>query len=374
MIAPSVQAQGLPMNDVWRTRASERGPKSGFFERVPDVPEGDPGARFGRALGGCRVMLDLFACLERLASCDVTLLLEGETGTGKDVLAESVHLRSRRAKGPFVVFDCGATAPTLTESELFGHERGAFTGATGSRPGVFEQAAGGTLFLDELGELPLELQPKLLRVLEKRQVRRLGGTRMIDVDVRIVAATNRQLLKQVELGKFRADLYYRLETTKLTVPALRERLADLPLLVHHFAETLPLTDSSNSLPPAVWERFYAYRWPGNVRELRNAVHRYFLMPDTPLDLSPRVSEAGEPSAPKHLAGHAPMPEHRPPTSGLGPLPQARRRAVDLFEREYVHAILAQTSGNVTRAAALAGVSRQMMTRLSKKHCAELNHS
>jgi len=356
------------MNDVWPIRADEHGPKSGFFERVPDIPEGDPGTRFGRALGGCRVMLDLFACLERLAPCDVTLLLEGETGTGKDVLAESVHLRSQRANGPFVVFDCGATAPTLTESELFGHERGAFTGATGSRPGVFEQAAGGTLFLDELGELPLELQPKLLRVLEKRQVRRLGGNRMIDVDVRIVAATNRQLLKQVELGKFRADLYYRLETTKLTVPALRERLGDLPLLVQHFAGTLPMAESSSSIPARVWERFYGYHWPGNVRELRNAVHRYFLMPEAPINLSPQASEAGAPSAPTQLERHNKGPGQGHAIS-LSPLPLARRRAVELFEREYVHAILAQTFGNVTRAAALAGISRQMMTRLSKKHCA-----
>src|SRR5439155_9367227 len=166
--------------------------------------------------------------LERIAPSDLALLVEGETGTGKDVIAESVHRASPRAEQPFVVFDCGAVSPSLAESELFGHERGAFTGAVNARPGVFEQAHKGTVFLDELGELPKDLQPKLLRVLEKHEVRRVGGTKTIAIDVRLIAATNRNLITEVEAGNFRQDLYFRIAAAHVVVPALRDRMDDLP--------------------------------------------------------------------------------------------------------------------------------------------------
>jgi DNA-binding NtrC family response regulator len=251
--------------------------------------------RFGDLLGCTSHMRELFADLERIAATDVTLLIEGETGTGKDLVAESVHGASARNGGPFIVFDCGAVSPALAESELFGHERGAFTGATHTHEGVFEQAEGGTLFLDEIGELPKELQPKLLRVLEKRQVRRVGGTKVIPFDARVLAATNRHLRAEVARGDFREDLYFRLAAATVAVPALRERMEDLPLLVEHFLALERPPRSIRDIPKDVWELFRSYRWPGNVRELRNAVQRLLVTPDRALSEWSRASPT--PAAP-----------------------------------------------------------------------------
>ena len=309
---------------------------------------------FGDLIGGAPHMRELFADLERIAATDVTLLVEGETGTGKDLVAESVHRASERSSGPFVVFDCGAVAQSVAESELFGHERGAFTGATQTHVGVFEQADGGTLFLDEVGELPRELQPKLLRALEKRQIRRVGGTRVIPFDARIIAATNRNLRAEVASGEFREDLYFRLAAAHVTVPPLRDRMVDLPLLVEHFLALESPPRASSDVPRDVWDMFRAYRWPGNVRELRNAVQRLRVTPDRPLrDWSGR-------DAPKPAPAAAPPPQ-------LLPLRVARREANDAFEREYLATALAATDGNVIRAAAIAEVSRQMIQKLQKKH-------
>jgi transcriptional regulator with PAS, ATPase and Fis domain len=306
--------------------------------------------RFGDLLGASPRMRELFADLERIAGTDVTLLVEGETGTGKDVLAESVHRASPRAAGPFVVFDCGAVSPTLVESELFGHERGAFTGATQAHAGVFEQADGGTLFLDEIGELPRELQPKLLRALDKRQIRRVGGTAVVAFDARVIAATNRQLRADVARDRFRQDLYFRLAAAHVTVPALRERMEDLPLLVEHFLSIERSPSSAGDLPREVWDLLRAHRWPGNVRELRNAVQRFLVTPDRALrDLAAMGSAAT--STPAELL----------------PLRIARREANDAFERDYVALALKVARGNVTRAAALAEVSRQNLQKLLKKH-------
>jgi transcriptional regulator with GAF, ATPase, and Fis domain len=309
---------------------------------------------FGDLIGGAPHMRELFADLERIAATDVTLLVEGETGTGKDLVAESVHRASERNSGPFVVFDCGAVAASLAESELFGHERGAFTGATQTHVGVFEQAHGGTLFLDEVGELPRELQPKLLRALEKRQIRRVGGTRVIPFDARIVAATNRNLRAEVASGEFREDLYFRLAAAHVTVPPLRDRMVDLPLLVEHFLALESPPRVSDDVPRDVWDMFRAYRWPGNVRELRNAVQRLRVTPDRPLrDWSGSDTPNSAPAA--------------PPAPHLLPLRVARREANDAFERDYLTAALAATDGNVIRAAAIAEVSRQMIQKLQKKH-------
>jgi two-component system, NtrC family, response regulator GlrR len=304
---------------------------------------------FGDLLGVSPRMRELFADLARIAASDVTVLIEGETGTGKELVAESLHRESGRADKPFVVFDCGAVTPTLVESELFGHERGAFTGAVAARAGVFEQADGGTIFLDELGELPKELQPKLLRVLEKREIRRIGAQRSMPVDVRVVSATNRKLSVEVARGNFRQDLYFRLAGAHVSVPPLRDRREDLPLLVEHFLRRAVPPRSRSEISPQVWEMFSTHRWPGNVRELRNAVERWAVTPERPLGAL-ESAEEGPPEA----------------SVELSPLRVARRDASDDFERRYLKALLARTSGNVTRAAAIAEVSRQMIQKLMRK--------
>jgi transcriptional regulator with GAF, ATPase, and Fis domain len=318
--------------------------------------------RFGDMLGRSACMRELFADLMRIAPTDVSVLIEGETGTGKELVADSIHRASPRAKGPYVVFDCSAVAPNLAESELFGHERGAFTGAVTSRAGVFEQAHGGTIFLDELGELPKDLQPKLLRVLEKREVRRVGGSKTSPVDVRVVAATNRNLPAEIERGNFREDVYFRIATTHVYVPPLRDRLDDLPVLVGHFLSRAVPPRAIEDIPPHVWEMLSAYRWPGNVRELQNAVQRLLITPERALSPSAQRPPALTPSAPP-----APPSIPRPADAKLEPLRIARREAADEFERAYLKQILDKTDGNVTRAAAVAEVSRQMIQHLMRKH-------
>ncbi len=314
-------------------------------------------ARFGDVIGSSPRARELFADLDRIAATDLTLLIEGETGTGKDVVAESVHRASARRDGPFIVFDCGAVAQNLAESELFGHERGAFTGAVSARPGVFEAARGGTVFLDEIGELPKDIQPKLLRVLEKREVRRLGSVKTLPIDVRIIAATNRNLHVEVGRGTFREDLYFRLAAAHVCVPPLRERMADLPLLVEHFLSLETPPRSVDEVQPEVWELLRGHRWPGNVRELRNAVQRLLVTPGRIMqgrgvqDVAPPRGATGE-AAPK---------------PALLPLRVARREASDAFERSYLLAALANAGGNISRASRLAEVSRQMLNKLMRKH-------
>jgi two-component system, NtrC family, response regulator GlrR len=296
----------------------------------------------GGLVGEAPAMRALFALVEQAAPSDSTVLLEGESGTGKEVLAEALYRASARAEKPFLVVDCAALAPSLVESELFGHEKGAFTGADRARAGALEEASGGTLFLDEIGELPLEQQVKLLRALEAREVRRLGAARAKPIDVRVVAATHRRLERLVAAGQFRADLYYRLAVIKLHLPALRDRAEDiLPLARRFVAELRPGLDPAALLTDAVAAALTAHRWPGNVRELRNAVERLILVGQL-------ATELRAPAAP---------PEYE----------TARRRALDEFEREYCRAVLAHAGGNVSRAAAAAGLSRQMLHRLLRKH-------
>jgi len=228
-----------------------------------------PVRQFGRIMASSPVMHELFDALHRFAPLEVTIMLLGETGTGKDVLAQAIHQHSSRRAGPFVVFDCGAVAANLAESELLGHERGAFTGAVSGHAGAFERARGGTLFLDEVGELPLDVQPRLLRALESRKVRRVGGTHERTTDVRILAATNRDLRAEVSAGKFRQDLYFRLAAAMLPVPPVRDRLEDLPLLVGGLLQDLRRPNLRVS--DAVLAALRAHPWPGNVRELKNAL-------------------------------------------------------------------------------------------------------
>jgi DNA-binding NtrC family response regulator len=286
-------------------------------------------------------MRAIVANLERLAPSDATLLIEGETGTGKEVVARLAHALSPRRHGPFVVFDAGAISGTLIAAELFGVERGAFTDATHSRPGLFETAEGGSLFLDEIGELPLELQPALLRALEARRTRRIGGTHELAHDVRIIAATNRNLGEEVRAQRFRADLFYRLAVARLRLPPLRERREDIPVLAHLFASQLGL-----ELPGDLLAALASHDWPGNIRELRNAIEGAQL---------PQGRDALRGLAGPRAAGP------------LVQLAEARRQAADQFERDYLAAALAAADGNLSRAAELAGTSRQLLTQLARKH-------
>jgi transcriptional regulator with PAS, ATPase and Fis domain len=217
-------------------------------------------------LGESLKMREIFAILEKISPKDITVLIEGETGTGKEVCARAIHNTSKRASGPFIIFDCGATPANLIESELFGHVKGAFTGAVSSRAGAFESADGGTIFFDELGELTLELQPKLLRVLETREVKRVGATTPVKVDVRVVAATNRDLRKEVRSGNFREDLFYRLAVARVTLPALRERREDIALLAKSFLRDAS-GDPNREISEATLTFLRKHDWPGNIREL-----------------------------------------------------------------------------------------------------------
>ncbi len=316
-------------------------------------------AYFGGAVGRSLRMRGVFATLEQAAPSEATILLWGETGTGKDVLAESVHAHSARAKGPFVVVDCGAMPPGLLETELFGHEKGAFTGADRRRTGAFEAASGGTLFLDEIGELDLELQPKLLGVLERREVQRVGGTERVAVDVRIVAATSRHLRQEVSARRFRSDLYYRLAVVQVALPSLRERREDLPLLAERLLTALCGGEEAGR---AAWARlgtpsFVAtltrHEWPGNVRELRNYLERC-LTQGAPGEGAPGPGDTGE----------APGPGGALPTVDISrPIREGRERAVAWFERRYLEELLRQHAGNVTAAARTAGVNRMQLYRL-----------
>jgi DNA-binding NtrC family response regulator len=287
------------------------------------------------------------ATLEQLATSDVTVLVEGETGVGKEVAAQVLHGWSARARGPFLVFDCGAVAPSLAAAELFGHERGAFSGAVEARAGLFEQADGGTLFCDEIGELPLDLQPLLLRAIESRSVRRLGATREQRCDVRLIAATHRNLGEEVRAGRFRKDLYYRLAVARVRLPPLRERSEDIGPLAHHFA-----AETGATLSPELVAILTSYGWPGNVRELRNVIVRLAAAPASLRDLLPAADAGGD----LLLDG-----------SELRPLADARARASDDFERRYLLEALARGGGSISRAAELAGVSRQLFTKLVAKH-------
>lgn len=311
-------------------------------------------ARFGEAIGGSIPMRAMFARLERAAPTMETILLLGESGTGKELLARGIHDASPRKDAPFVVFDCSAVAANLIEAELFGYVKGAFTGAAQNRAGLLEQAHGGTLFIDEVGELPLELQPKLLRALEARQFRRVGGTSYAPCDARIVAATHRDLQGRIASGAFREDLYYRLAVVESVVPPLRERREDISLLVERFLAAQVPPRSLLDLPPNAIEMLKGHHWPGNVRELRNTVARLVLFPHL-------LEEAiGKQPAKREEASAASQ------ITSL-PLREAREMVVEQFERTYVVAKLRESSGNVSRAAEAMGVSRQLVHRLMERY-------
>jgi DNA-binding NtrC family response regulator len=311
--------------------------------------EASPSERFGPLVGRSLVMRELFAQLARLARTNASVLISGETGTGKEAVAQALVEASDRANKPLEVVDCGALAPTLVESELFGHERGAFTGASESHAGAFERADGGTLLLDEIGELPLSLQPKLLRVLERHEVRRVGGSRPRRVDIRVLSATHRALEREVNQERFRGDLFYRLAVLSVHVPALRDRTEDIPLLAEHFFSKIPGAGRA-ALDRQLVRRLQEHSWPGNVRELRNAVERIAVGADPFSGASERidVSSAEEVNLDT-------------------PFRLQKEQRVREFERRYAEALLAFSPDNLARAARKAGLDRMAVVKLFRRH-------
>jgi DNA-binding NtrC family response regulator len=315
-----------------------------------------PATAFGKLYGASHEMRRLYPLCEQLAAVDVSVLIEGETGTGKEVLAESLHENGPRRSGPFVVFDCTSVAPQLVEAELFGHERGAFTGAETARAGIFEQAHGGTLLIDEIGDLDLTLQPKLLRALERREVRRVGGQRWIETDFRLLSATRRDLEREVQADRFRDDLFHRLAVARVELPPLRDRQTDVAVLAERF--WIELGGDAASFPRAWLARWEGYSWPGNVRELRNAVSRHVALGD--FSSAELVREATNIAASGQLDALRRIVE-----SGL-PYPQARDRLIDEFDELYVARLLAVHGGNVAKAAEASGIGRRYFQKLKAR--------
>jgi transcriptional regulator with PAS, ATPase and Fis domain len=305
-----------------------------------------PRTRFGRLVGHSVAMRAAFAQLEAMAASTSTVLLQGESGTGKELAAEALHTESARRDGPFIVVDCGAIPANLLEVELFGNEPGAFTGATARRIGAFEAASGGTLLLDELGELALELQPKLLRALDRHEIQRIGSTTRIATDVRVIAATNRNLREEVNAHRFRSDLYYRLAVVPITLPPLRERSEDLPALVEALLVDLGALGSAAAVALRSGElvpELLRHAWPGNVRELRNYLEAALVRQDF---------------------GHHPSGTAGAPTIDVSqPLRVVRERWIRDLERRYLEQLLAAHSNNVSAAARAAGVDRVHLHRL-----------
>ncbi len=326
---------------------------------VIDTQHGIPvseATRFGELVGLSAQMRIAFKLLEKAAKTDSTVIIEGETGTGKSRAAQGMHAQSGRASKPFLVVDCGAMPAALLEAELFGHEKGAFTGAANRRIGVFEEANGGTVLLDEIGELPLELQPKLLRVLEDKQIRRLGQNQWIKVDVRILAATHRDLRGDVNSGRFRSDLYFRLAVLRIALPALRQHPEDIAAVADGLLTRLGATPKSHQrlFSPAFFKSLEGYTWPGNVRELRNHLERCMLF-EEPVPFG----DAGGSYPAVQPAGGA--------GATAGTFTESRQKAIDAFERAYLTGLLERHGGKVSQAAVEADVDRVYLYRLMRKH-------
>ena len=316
-------------------------------------------------IGQSAAMQKVFDIIDRVAATPSTALIAGESGTGKELVAKALHLGSNRADKPFIKINCAAIPRDLMESEMFGYEKGAFTGAVSAKPGRFELADGGTLFLDEIGEIPLEMQVKLLRAIQEQEFERVGGIKTIEVDVRLIAATNRDLLEEIQQGRFREDLYYRLNVVPITLPPLRERPDYLPKLVAHFVGKYNerLSRSVSGLTDDALRALTRYAWPGNIRELENVLERTMLFLDADIitleDLPPEVTREG--TAPAHIpipALHLPAPE-----SGLK---EVVRETTNALEKQYISNALEETGGNVTRAAALLKISRKSLQNKMKE--------
>jgi transcriptional regulator with PAS, ATPase and Fis domain len=320
-----------------------------------------PRDAFGAVLGSSVLMRRVFYLAETYAKTDVTVLIEGETGTGKEILAEEIHRQSSRAHKPFVVIDCASLAKELVESELFGHTKGAFTGASIDRAGAFEFANGGTVFLDEIGDLALELQPKLLRVLEKREVRRVGSNQMVPIDVRILCATNHKLEQQVKSGRFREDLFYRLSVVYIEMPPLRLRKDDIPFLARKFLKDFGGDAALNNVHDfdQAMTTFAQHDWPGNVRELRNLIEIACCSGQKSLELSAfmlsgRIRQMATPNDDQRVALNQPFKT-------------AKNQLVSDFEKRFINSVLERHKGNISHAATDAGIERAYLQRLIKKH-------
>ncbi len=305
--------------------------------------------RFGDLIGSSAAMRQVYALLERAAEVDMTVLIEGETGTGKELAARALHDYSSRASGPYQIIDCGAVSPTLIEAELFGHEKGAFTSADRDRTGAFEEANGGTLFFDEIGELPLGLQPKLLRALENRVIQRIGSSKRVPIDVRFLAATNRNLEDEVKHGRFREDLFYRLNVFKVNMPALREHRDDVPRLVKHFLGPF----GNVRLSEEIVNRMVQLDWPGNVRELRNAVERAVVLARNDSKNDP-AEESAQGFTNMDLDVNRPFKD-------------LKANLVSSFEKTYIKKMLKRNNGNISASARQSGIDRKHLERLIRKH-------
>jgi len=305
--------------------------------------------RFGELIGSSPSMQEVYGILERIAPTDVTVLLDGETGTGKELAARAIHSNSRRSAGPFVVVDCGAVAPNLIESELFGHEKGAFTDAVKFRQGAFELANGGTIFLDEIGELSLDLQPKLLRALDQREIKRVGADRPVTVNVRVISATNKDLEREVKAGRFREDLYYRLSVVRIYMPPLRKRKEDIEIIAEHLLKGISsdINRKITGLSPEASSALTAYSWPGNVRELKNVLGRAAALCDgkriEAKDLF--LSEGKDTATLKGLSG----------------------KTLEEIEKAAIQATLKSVSGNKTEAAKMLGIAYSTLYEKMKKY-------
>lgn len=314
-------------------------------------------ASCGDLYGVSLVMRQLFDIIDRVAATTANVLIEGESGTGKELVAGEIVRRGPRARKPFVIVDCGAISPSLLESELFGHVRGSFTGAHRDRIGAFETADGGTVFLDEIGELPIDMQPKLLRALEAREIRRIGETMPRRVDVRVIAATNRLLDREVNRGRFREDLFFRLSVVTVRVPPLRERLEDIDVLLNVFLDALSATDARGIFTPDVLEDLRKYDWPGNVRELRNYVERSVVFREArsaTSNLAERPRDATEDALGASVDLEIPFRE-------------AKEQIIAEFERRYLASLLEWSQNNMARAARRAQMDRMNLYRLVQRH-------
>jgi DNA-binding NtrC family response regulator len=342
-----------------------------FEERIEILPSDKE--RLGELVGRSLKMREIYGLVERIAPTEATVLIDGETGTGKDLVARTIHSLSKRKNQPFIVVDCGAVSGTLIESELFGHEKGAFTGAATTRQGAFELAHGGTIFLDELGELSLDLQPKLLRVLEQREIRRVGGNRTIKVDIRVIAATKQDLPREVQKGKFREDLFFRLSVVQIRMPSLRERKEDIPLIVRAFLDRL--ADGGRSIDEPTLSSLMAHDWPGNVRELRNVLERGLYLSST--DPGEAPGGGAVPVRLVSLGGQVPSSGGAPTagaaTSGAAEFDagksyrENKEQWENDFEKRYLTWLMERAQGNISRAAREADMDRKYLHKLLKKH-------
>lgn len=316
--------------------------------------------RFSNIIGHAPKVREIFNLIEKVAPSDSTVLIEGESGTGKELVARSIHFNSLRKDRPFVTLNCSAISETLFESELFGHEKGSFTGAVQRKRGLFEEAHYGTIFLDEIGEVPLSVQPKLLRVLQEGEIRRVGGTEVIRVDVRIIAATNKSLADMVAAGRFREDLYYRLNVINLHLPPLRERREDIPLLVHHFLHKYAPRGGGpvKTIAPEALQILESYGWPGNIRELENVIERAVVLEEGPAIL------------PKDLPATMVESIEWHGLKGLPPLERSYRDAKEIilqrFDQAYGQNVLTRAAGNITAAAKYAGMDRSNFRKILQR--------